>query len=350
MSEQVEYNIHSLVGVKACGDAAMLANLDLHLAPFRGDSAGCAEQIIIDRYDDAPAPDRAVVIDDIDCGNWTFHRAATRVWMEPIGTPGRYFMDSLALPINLIVQLALLRQGRTFTHAAAIEFGGRGILLPAYPGTGKTTTSASLVRAGAKFFGDDLCIVGDSVIRSYPQALSVYPHHLAILDYDSPELKREFKRAERADRARSRIDQRGDLPSKVASRALGYIGTRCANVMPDEVFGKSSVGTEVALDVIALLQRSGEVDTLTLRDIDPRSAAEQASVVLWHEWHGFLHELMLLDAVNTSGTWLRTMFEQTTSILFSQFTNRPCYSLTIPASWGNERLRDEFPAFVDNIA
>lgn len=350
MSKQVEYNIHSLVGVKARGDAAMLKNLDLHLAPFRGDSDGCAEQITIDRYSAAPAPNRSVVIDDIDCGDWTFHRAATRVWMEPIGTPSRYFMDSLALPINLIVQLALLQQGRTFTHAAAIEFGGRGILLPAYPGTGKTTTSASLVRAGARFFGDDLCIVGDSMIRSFPQALSVYPHHLAILEYDSPQLRRDFKRAERVDKARNRIDQRGDLPSKVVSRALGYVGTRCANVMPDQVFGKSSIGTEVALDVVALLQRSGDVDTLTLHDVDAHAAAEQATLVLWHEWHGFLHELMLLDAVNTSGTWLRTMFEQTTSILFSQFTNRPCYSLTIPASWGNERLRDEFPAFVDNIA
>lgn len=343
---EVEYNIHSIVGLRVTADQAVIDDIDLHLAAFRGAADTAEHLVIIDPYAAAPPPDRDVVIDDIECGQWTLHRAATRVWMAPLRSPSHYAMDRLAWPINLIVQLALLQTGRSFAHASAVRFEGAGVLFPAYPGTGKTTTSASLVQAGGQFLGDDLCVLGDGLIRAYPQALSVYPHHLSILEYNDPAIERAFARGARADRARERLDGRQAVPFKVASRALGYVGSRCVNVMPEDVFGQTGSPRESDLDLVISLQRSGNTEVLALRPIEPAIAASQAAIVLWHEWHASIHELMLLDAVNTNGQWLKSLVDDVGSILRAQFEGRPCYSIEIPSSWPNERLRSEFPDFL----
>lgn len=346
---EVEYNIHSLVGLRVTADKSVTDDIDLHLAAFRGAADTAEHLVIIDPYAAAPTPDRDVVIDDIECGKWTLHRGATRVWMAPMRSPSRYAMDRLAWPINLIVQLALLQTGRSFAHASAVRFEGAGVLFPAYPGTGKTTTSAALVQVGGQFLGDDLCVLGDGRIRAYPQALSVYPHHLSILDYSDPAVERAFARGARADRARERLDLRHGVPFKVASRALGYVGSRCVNVMPEDVFGSTGSTREADLDLVITLQRSGNTEVLTPRPIEAAVAARQAAIVLWHEWHASIHELMLLDAVNTNGQWLKALVDEVGSILKAQFDDRPCYRLDIPSSWPNERLRAEFPDFLSEL-
>src|SRR6266576_744062 len=44
-------------------------------------------------------------------------------------------------------------------HAAAASLGGAGILLPAPPDSGKTTTVAGLVRAGCSYLTDEAALV-----------------------------------------------------------------------------------------------------------------------------------------------------------------------------------------------
>lgn len=136
---------------------------------------------------------------------------------------------------------------------------------------------------------------------------------------------------------------------KAASKALGYVGTRCVNVMPDEVFGPAGLGREVALNAVVMLQRSGSTESLRPVEMAPESAARQSSVVLWHEWHASVHELLLLDAVNAGGNWFKSLIEDVAMTTADQFAGVACYRVDIPASWPNARLRDEFPDFIQKL-
>jgi len=70
--------------------------------------------------------------------------------------------------INAILSVKLLQKNSTLIHAGCLTYDNSGILLPAYPNTGKTTTTLTLSsKEGAggsssptfKCLSDDLCIV-----------------------------------------------------------------------------------------------------------------------------------------------------------------------------------------------
>jgi hypothetical protein len=88
---------------------------------------------------------------------------------------------------NLWLQVLFLKQNLSFIHCAGVEIGGKGIIFPAFGGTGKTMLISELRKLdNCKFFGDDYVIVSqDSKMYSYPSDFSIYPYHLKAF----PELK-----------------------------------------------------------------------------------------------------------------------------------------------------------------
>jgi hypothetical protein len=63
---------------------------------------------------------------------------------------------------------------RTFLHAGAVGYAGRAIVLPGVAGTGKTTLTAALVRAGATYLSDEYALIDErGRIHPYPKPLSI---------------------------------------------------------------------------------------------------------------------------------------------------------------------------------
>jgi hypothetical protein len=63
---------------------------------------------------------------------------------------------------------------RTFVHAAVVGYRGRAIVLPGKSDAGKTTLTAALVRAGARYLSDEYALVDDrGRIHPYPKPLSI---------------------------------------------------------------------------------------------------------------------------------------------------------------------------------
>ena len=85
-----------------------------------------------------------------------------------------------ALGGDLRAVLSQLTPWRTFVHAGAVGWKGRAILLPGYSGTGKTTLTAALVRAGATLFSDEFAVL-DRRGRVHP-----YPLPLRVKRGDGP--------------------------------------------------------------------------------------------------------------------------------------------------------------------
>lgn len=80
-----------------------------------------------------------------------------------------YLLKPERMPANLIEYLfhltliELLRHQRLYTiHATALEWHGRGVLIPGNSGRGKTTSFISLLRAGYRYLSDDHPLIRDA--------------------------------------------------------------------------------------------------------------------------------------------------------------------------------------------
>ena len=63
---------------------------------------------------------------------------------------------------------------RTFVHAGAVGWRGHAIVLPGREGTGKTTLTAALVRAGATYLSDDFVPIDDrGHVHPFPRPLAL---------------------------------------------------------------------------------------------------------------------------------------------------------------------------------
>lgn len=339
------YDIHGVVRIQVAASEEIGRELDFHLGSFAVDALSVSPDVVIEPYRAAPPIQRTTVVDDYDYGDGSYHRRAGRLWMNYLGSPQRYCMDRLHLPINLIVQLALLRTAHTFLHGAGVVLDGTAVLFPAYPGTGKTTLVTAFLKAGASMLGDDLCIVGKGEAYAYPQALSVYPHHLPVLGYSDRETRRAFARTAFIDRFIQPIESSDMRVLKLARVILSTLRTPAVNLPPAVVFGPAAIGRSAAIQKIAALERSGDIHELVMEAADPGDLAAQAAAILWHEWHGSFHDLLLYDALAESGRGMRARFDSVRDLLQAEFRKVPCARIRIPADWDNRTLVEAFPGF-----
>jgi HprK-related kinase A len=68
--------------------------------------------------------------------------------------------------INLVI--ALRSHSLLMLHSGAVERGGRAMLFPAWPGSGKTTLCAALVHRGWRLFSDEFGLVRPSTMEAVP--------------------------------------------------------------------------------------------------------------------------------------------------------------------------------------
>ncbi len=84
-----------------------------------------------------------------------------------------------------LIQHRLLSQGHGLIHAAAIAIDKRGVAIPAWGGTGKTSAIVELTRLPASaFLSDDCCILSaGGELLSFPKPFFVYPYHRALFPH-----------------------------------------------------------------------------------------------------------------------------------------------------------------------
>jgi len=64
-----------------------------------------------------------------------------------------------------------------FFHAGAVALGEAGVILPAPPGSGKTTLVAGLIAAGFRYFSDEVAVLDPSSSRLMPFPKSLFVKH-----------------------------------------------------------------------------------------------------------------------------------------------------------------------------
>ena len=84
--------------------------------------------------------------------------------------------------LRSILVVSLLRNGLYMVHAAAVKIGDRGVLIPAFGNTGKTTTAWMLASRGAEFLTDEFAILdSDGNCFGFPCSSLLSPSSLKAL-------------------------------------------------------------------------------------------------------------------------------------------------------------------------
>lgn len=78
------------------------------------------------------------------------------------------------LESTLHFTVAIRARKRLFVHAGVVGWGDRAILIPGRSQTGKTTLTASLLRAGGTYFSDEYAVLdSEGYVHPYPKPLSI---------------------------------------------------------------------------------------------------------------------------------------------------------------------------------
>jgi hypothetical protein len=97
----------------------------------------------------------------------------------------RYYVNGtreLLVSVLPILDRVMVTHGAAMIHAATIEYRGQAINLPAWGGTGKTSTIAKLLRRdGYAFMGDDWgWLTQDGRLLAFAKPMFIKPHHKPI--------------------------------------------------------------------------------------------------------------------------------------------------------------------------
>ena len=101
----------------------------------------------------------------------------SRVYVTAVGV----FMQGQVL--EPVLYHCFLQQDVILMHSAGVSKDGLAYVFPAYGGTGKTTTSMSLLEKGYDFLGDDLLIVDPDkrMVFPYPRPLHIFTYNVRSL-------------------------------------------------------------------------------------------------------------------------------------------------------------------------
>jgi hypothetical protein len=337
------FNVHGLARVHVeTRFKAKLEQVMHHVAEFEEPAEdGNTPDVVIQDYADAPVLTYQIVIaDHYLYGDGTLNIPSDKICYDLLSAPIRVYCDRLVLPLSLLIHLALLRKGHALIHAAAVEFEGRHYLFPALGGVGKTTLVAGVVFAGGKMYGDDLNIVNENEVLSYPQDFSVYPYHLPLLRLNERSIVRDFARTAMLDRITDVLESYDSRPARLVRMVLNSLKITCVNVPPRRIFGGQCFAKRGVVDEIYYLLRTamGPRD-LVIKRIEPRMLAQICTDILFHEWHESLKYLYVYGALCPFSP--DEIHGGTMAIFERLFASRPCYVVEIPVSMTNVEYQEK---------
>jgi hypothetical protein len=179
--------------------------------------------------------------------------------------------------------LALLGRRAVAAHAAAVEIGGRAVLVAGWSESGKTETALALMEGGARFLSDKWTVLADDATTSvFPITVGIRGwalRHLPRLDEALGASARRRFQAARVMRVVSRPVARGPT-SDLRERAL-TLADRVA-VSPSELrrlYGDDpSAPWQAPLGTVVLLRTVPPEAGVSARRIDPAWAAHRLTL------------------------------------------------------------------------
>lgn len=186
-NEWVKFNLHNLVAMRVHKTAPTVAQFVDMFGPFLTDEDLKHYDLTI-KAEMEPLPNGA---SGETHGESEFHynfegihldALEIQVFREPDGgfrLNGTREMLTMALPL---IDRLMVQKSAAMVHALTAEYKGHALLMPAWGGTGKTSTMSKLVKMdGWAFMGDDWAFVTDKGdLLSFAKPMFIKPYHRSL--------------------------------------------------------------------------------------------------------------------------------------------------------------------------
>lgn len=224
-------------------------------------------------------------------------------WREAAGQIEFWHDAGLRLSIPYLLQIGLIRTGRSFVHSAAVAYGSKSFVFPAFGGVGKTLLVSQLVsKEGFRLLGDDLCIVTkDGLATSYARPFCLYEHHREALEpvFDRFGVNHAWPNI--MGRVVRRVLDTANIQAGIRVPRNRYCGIKGDYVLvsPIEIYGVEKICTEaLPIGAVVVLRRQPKLDRIRIEECSWEDAARFASNVTLHEWKSELPAMLAGAAVN----------------------------------------------------
>lgn len=198
-------------------------------------------------------------------GRLWLRRARNWNYLTPDEEVAKNFMYEI---FDYLSQVVNLRLGQSYIHASSFELEGKGVLLSAWSGIGKTTSLLKMVgESGAKFLSDDLGMIDeDGVLWRTPRRMQIYAYNVE----GQPRLRSLLMAG------RSPLDR---FSWNWKRRRRGLSGVR-RRVSAEELFGPASAARSTPLTHAYFIERTDKNEFSTLPISHEEFAFRSAATLL----------------------------------------------------------------------
>ncbi|OGU61896.1 MAG: hypothetical protein A3K31_00715 [Ignavibacteria bacterium RIFOXYA12_FULL_35_25] len=327
------YNIHGIVNILAANlDKSQMYEMAAHLREFEVQYLEKDQiDITIGRYSEKPSLKERTVISDYYyySDNW-LDIPEKKLCFNVINSPITVYCEKFMLPVNLLVELVLLRKRYSLIHSAGFSFRGCGYLIPTFGGVGKTTTLAKILENGGKLFGDDLVIIKDNTVLSYPLDFSVYSYHMKILKINNKIVRRKFFKTKLIDYIINSINRmNGYRIIKGIILVLKSFRKSYYPISPKSIFGSDCIENEGSITkVLYLIKKDNNKGNLSICEILPNELAKISTHILMSEWSASLQLLLLYGGLTEFS--IVTLYSSIEDTFRNSFKKTKCYEVILP--------------------
>ncbi|MCU1555329.1 MAG: hypothetical protein JWM13_2815 [Arthrobacter sp.] len=340
------FDIHGVVGIDVAPGTPGESQLRDMLAPFLGKSGASRRLSISEEV--LPIPGQSHAEDAYRFTPNSLYLSADRV--QIIETAEGYQIQGSGELLTAVIPLLdrlCVQEETAMIHAAAVDFRGSGVLLPAWGGVGKTSTVAKLVAMqDVRFMADDWAFLGaGGMLMGYAKPMFIKPHHRAIY----PQLFQGTRKPLAPGWLTTPV---AHLATAVHPVIVRYPKTAAFTrrwspehrmVHPGQVFGPERIASAAPAQLAIFLERYDGAEAR----LEPRSPDWMTSRIVGN-FHSELPMVSrrLVEALGASGLVpLEEHFGEKAAVVRRALESVPCSLLRLPVSWSADQASD----FVANL-
>lgn len=336
-----QFNIHDRLRVRVAASAPTASLLTEMFAPFLSEG--------LDRFDITVTTDDDELVgasyaeDDYRYTQQGLYMAASRVQVR-IGADGYRVSGTRELLTTVLplIDLMMTRQGAAMIHAATFTHRGRGVALPAWGGTGKTSTMAKMMRLdGVHFMGDDWAFASqEGELLGYAKPMFIKPHHRAIY----PHLFGQRQKPLIPSSISGPVAKLTTLVHPLVTqypRLAGFSrrwSPEYLTVRPRQAFPRAVIAEHAPLSLAMFVDRFDGPECI----LEERSRPWMVSRLVGN-FHSEItrHSQEVLTALAATGLIsLEGFFNEKADVLAEALGRAPVYLLRVPRSWSADQASD----------
>jgi hypothetical protein len=248
----------------------------------------------------------------------------------------------LLVSVLPIIDRILVTKGAAMVHAATIEYKGHAINLPAWGGTGKTSTIAKLLRRdGYAFMGDDWAfLANDGRLLAFAKPMFIKPHHRPIYPHlftgaRKPLVPVRFSRP--LGKLTTRVHPVITKYPRLA-RATRKFSPEHKMVRPETAFPKARFSNGAPLALNIFVERFGGSD-VRIKEKDREWMVSR----LIGNFHAEItpHSQQVVTALAASGLVpVEQYFNEKADVIRTGLGETPCYLLQVPQAFSPDQASD----------